>query len=32
MEKRLDLENPQKIGQFEFMKACKAMGVIIDNG
>ena len=32
MEKRLDLENPQKFGQFEFMKACKAMGVIIDNG
>ena len=31
MEKRLDLENPQKFGQFEFMKACKAMGVIIDN-
>ena len=29
-DKRLDLENPQKFGQFEFMDACKAMGIIID--
>ena len=32
MEKRLDIENPQKFGQFEFMSACVAMGVIKDNG
>ena len=31
-DKRLDIENPQKFGQFEFMEACKAMGVIEDNG
>jgi len=30
-DKRLDIENPQKFGQFEFMEACKAMGVIEDN-
>ena len=30
-EKRLDIENPQKFGQFEFMDACIAMGVIKDN-
>ena len=29
-DRRLDLENPQKFGQFEFMKACQAMGVIVD--
>ena len=29
-DKRLDIENPQKFGQFEFMKACQAMGVIVD--
>ena len=29
-DKRLDLENPEKFGQFEFMDACKAMGIIID--
>ena len=29
-DKRLDIENPQKFGQFEFMDACKAMGIIID--
>jgi hypothetical protein len=28
MEKRLDIENPQKFGQFEFMSACVAMGII----
>lgn len=28
--KRLDIENPQKFGQFEFMKACQAMGVIVN--
>jgi len=32
MEKRLDIENPQKFGQFEFMSACMAMGVIKENG
>ena len=32
MEKRLDIENPQKFGQFEFMSACVAMGIIKDNG
>ena len=32
MEKRLDIENPQKFGQFEFMSACMAMGVIEENG
>tara|TARA_R100000008_G_scaffold38277_1_gene21830 strand:- start:418 stop:873 length:456 start_codon:yes stop_codon:yes gene_type:complete len=31
-DKRLDLENPQKFGQFEFMDACIAMGIIKDNG
>ena len=30
MDKRLDIENPQKFGQFEFMKACQAMGVIVN--
>ncbi len=30
-DKRLDIENPQKFGQFEFMEACKAMGVVEDN-
>ena len=28
--KRLDIENPQKFGQFEFMDACKAMGIILE--
>ena len=31
-ERRLDVENAEKFGQFEFMEACKAMGVIVDNG
>ena len=31
-EKRLDVENAEKFGQFEFMEACKSMGVIVDNG
>ena len=31
-ERRLDVENAQKFGQFEFMDACQAMGVIKDNG
>ena len=31
-ERRLDVENAQRFGQFEFMEACKAMGVVIDNG
>ena len=29
-DKRLDLENPQKFGQFEFIDACKAMGITVD--
>ena len=29
-DKRLDLENPQKFGQFEFMGACKAMGILVN--
>ena len=28
--KRLDLENAEKFGQFEFMDACKAMGIILE--
>tara|TARA_B100000131_G_scaffold317469_1_gene359545 strand:+ start:1483 stop:1938 length:456 start_codon:yes stop_codon:yes gene_type:complete len=31
-DKRLDIENPQKFGQFEFMEACIAMGIIETNG
>ena len=31
-EKRLDVDNAQKFGQFEFMDACKSMGIIKDNG
>jgi hypothetical protein len=31
-DKRLDIENPQKFGQFEFMEACQAMGVIVSDG
>ena len=31
-EKRLDVDNAEKFGQFEFMKACKSMGIIKDNG
>ena len=30
--KRLDIENPQVFGQFEFMEACKSMGIIIGEG
>ena len=30
-ERRLDVENAQKFGQFEFIDACQAMGVIKDN-
>ena len=30
--KRLDIENPQIFGQFEFMKACTAMGIVKDMG
>ena len=29
-DKRLDLENAEKFGQFEFMDACKAMGIILE--
>jgi len=28
--KRLDLENPEVFGQFQFMDACQAMGIIKD--
>ena len=31
-ERRLDVDNAQKFGQFEFMDACKSMGIIKDNG
>jgi hypothetical protein len=31
-ERRLNVENAEKFGQFEFMEACKAMGVVVDNG
>ena len=31
-ERRLDVDNAQKFGQFEFMEACKSMGIIKDNG
>ena len=31
-KRRLDVENAQKFGQFEFMSACKAMGIVKDNG
>jgi len=31
-ERRLDVENAQKFGQFEFTEACQAMGIIKDNG
>ena len=31
-ERRLDVENSEKFGQFEFTEACKSMGIIKDNG
>tara|TARA_R110002020_G_scaffold65082_5_gene172075 strand:- start:751 stop:1206 length:456 start_codon:yes stop_codon:yes gene_type:complete len=31
-ERRLDVDNAQKFGQFEFMDACKSMGIIKDDG
>ena len=31
-ERRLDVENAEKFGQFKFMEACMAMGIIKDNG
>jgi len=31
-ERRLDVENARKFGQFEFMDACQTMGIIKDNG
>jgi hypothetical protein len=31
-ERRLDVNNAEKFGQFEFMEACKSMGIIKDNG
>ena len=30
-DRRLDLENPQIFGQFEFMDACKAMGIMVEH-
>ena len=29
-DKRLDIENPEVFGQYEFMDACQAMGIIKD--
>ena len=31
-ERRLDVENAEKFGQFEFTEACQSMGIIKDNG
>ena len=31
-ERRLDVENAQRFGQFEFMEACKSMGIIKEDG
>ena len=31
-ERRLDVENSEKFGQFEFMEACKSMGIIKEDG
>jgi len=31
-ERRLDVENAQKFGQFEFMDACQAMGIVKNHG
>ena len=31
-ERRLDVENAQKFGQFEFMKSCEAMGIVKNHG
>ena len=31
-ERRLDVDNAEKFGQFEFTDACIAMGIIKDNG
>jgi len=31
-ERRSDVENAQKFGQFEFMDACQSMGIIKGNG
>ena len=31
-ERRLDVENAERFGQFEFTDACIAMGIIKDNG
>ena len=28
--KRLDIENPEKFGQFEFIDACKSMGIMLE--
>jgi hypothetical protein len=30
-DKRLDIENPEVFGQFEFLDACKAMGIMVDD-
>ena len=30
-EKRLDVENAERFGQFDFIKACEAMGIIKDS-
>ena len=31
-ERRLDVENSEKFGQYEFMEACKSMGIIKEDG
>ena len=30
-DKKLDIENPQIFGQFEFLDACKAMGIMMED-
>ena len=31
-ERRLDVDNAEKFGQFEFMEACISMGIIKEDG
>ena len=30
-DRRLDLENPEIFGQFEFLDACKSMGIMMED-
>ncbi len=32
MKRKLDIENPEVFGSFEFMDACKSMGIILEDG